>query len=62
MKRKYTTLIELVEIFDQLDDEAKEDVLNHARQVVQKQEKEQAITARKKALSSRKDKGFNRRD
>lgn len=57
MKRKYTALIELMEIFDQLDDEAKEDVLNHARQVVQKQEKEQAAAERKKALSSRKDKG-----
>lgn len=57
MKREYTAFIELVEIFDQLDDEAKEDVLNHARQVVQKQEKEQAVAERKKALSSRKDKG-----
>jgi hypothetical protein len=46
-----------MELFELLDDKAKKDVLNHARQVVQRQEKEEAVAKRKKALSSRKDKG-----
>ncbi len=39
MKNKYS-LAKLLEIFDKLNDEAKEDVLNHARQLVKKQKAE----------------------